>query len=813
MSTPDTIIIEVPASPSAIVIAGDASPPATTIEVPGPRGAPGASTIEAEAAAAAAALSAANAEDSADTATAQAGIATTKAAEADASADTATAQAGIATTKAGEAAGSATTASSAAGTAVAAADAADDSAVAANSQAGIATTQAGIATTKAGEAAASAVAADDSADSAAISANTASTQAGIATTQAGISTTKAGEAAGSASAAAGSAIAADASADAADASADAAALSASTATTQAGIATTKAGDASASADLAATKASDAQSAALYASNMKDQIDLVLPMFEGFTDTAIAKAGEAEASATAAAASADQAQAIVDSISGEFVATVAGVPGPTVTLEQLHDAGLATQDDLDALSFTAPEFGTSVTVNGAGGSTTAAAYLLLTPNDFATTGYQLTFEKATVALKWDLNVRKQDGTPGWLNINAASFTLNGNAVATQTFAVGYADGKVNDETDWNGTLATDRAPSEAATFDLVSSVNINLQAYADAKINNAPNWSSPATNKAPSESATSARIEARIAALVASAPGLLDTLDEIAAALGDDPNFSTTMLNALNGKQPLDANITSINSRVYTAGQMIYWTADETTAVISTTSYGRSLLAAADAAALRTLAGLGTMATQAASNYVDIGTNQTVTSLKTVSLGTSVTALDYFLGYPTDFGTGKPGIAISKNTTASMWQIGLWDGVNNAGTINLSSGALTWNGNQLVDAATAQTIGGAKTFLETVKVSPGNATTLKSWFFLQPTDYSIGKPRIYINKLAAATDYELGISDSVTAGNLNLNLGSFKWNGNAVRTEADTYTKTEVDTKVASAGTSLATMYKYDGFFS
>ncbi|CDG54578.1 hypothetical protein HALA3H3_790057 [Halomonas sp. A3H3] len=46
------------------------------------------------------------------------------------------------------------------------------------------------------------------------------------------------------------------------------------------------------------------------------------------------------------------------------------------------------------------------------------------------------------------------------------------------------------------------------------------------------------------------IDAAIAALVDSSPGALDTLNELAAALGDDPNFSTTMLNALAGKVPL-----------------------------------------------------------------------------------------------------------------------------------------------------------------------------------------------------------------------------------------------------------------------
>lgn len=41
-----------------------------------------------------------------------------------------------------------------------------------------------------------------------------------------------------------------------------------------------------------------------------------------------------------------------------------------------------------------------------------------------------------------------------------------------------------------------------------------------------------------------RIQTAVSALVAGAPGALDTLDELAAAMGDDPNFATTVVNLL-----------------------------------------------------------------------------------------------------------------------------------------------------------------------------------------------------------------------------------------------------------------------------
>jgi len=51
-------------------------------------------------------------------------------------------------------------------------------------------------------------------------------------------------------------------------------------------------------------------------------------------------------------------------------------------------------------------------------------------------------------------------------------------------------------------------------------------------------------------ATTEFIQSAVAALVASSPAALNTLAELATALGSDPNFATTMTNALAAKAPL-----------------------------------------------------------------------------------------------------------------------------------------------------------------------------------------------------------------------------------------------------------------------
>ena len=60
-------------------------------------------------------------------------------------------------------------------------------------------------------------------------------------------------------------------------------------------------------------------------------------------------------------------------------------------------------------------------------------------------------------------------------------------------------------------------------------------------------------------ANTAFVQAAIAALVSSSPEALDTLNELAAALGNDPNFATTVTNSLAGKMDKSANGSDIEN--------------------------------------------------------------------------------------------------------------------------------------------------------------------------------------------------------------------------------------------------------------
>jgi hypothetical protein len=74
--------------------------------------------------------------------------------------------------------------------------------------------------------------------------------------------------------------------------------------------------------------------------------------------------------------------------------------------------------------------------------------------------------------------------------------------------------------------------------------LNMNAGTTATITN---LTSPTNTN---DAATKGYVDTSLANLIDSAPGTLDTLNELAAALGDDPNFSTTITNSIATKLPL-----------------------------------------------------------------------------------------------------------------------------------------------------------------------------------------------------------------------------------------------------------------------
>ncbi|EAM5990608.1 phage tail protein [Salmonella enterica] len=90
----------------------------------------------------------------------------------------------------------------------------------------------------------------------------------------------------------------------------------------------------------------------------------------------------------------------------------------------------------------------------------------------------------------------------------------------------------------------------------------------------PKVPTPAAGNSTKQIANTEFVASSIAAIVDSAPAALDTLNELAAALGNDPNFARTMINALAGKQPLDNTLTNLSGKDI-AGLLTYLGLGET----------------------------------------------------------------------------------------------------------------------------------------------------------------------------------------------------------------------------------------------
>jgi hypothetical protein len=158
-----------------------------------------------------------------------------------------------------------------------------------------------------------------------------------------------------------------------------------------------------------------------------------------------------------------------------------------------------------------------------------------------------------------------------------------------------DGKVDaaetaDTVPWSGITGKPTSFTPSSHSHSITQIT-GLQTALDAK---AP-LASPALTGSPTaptatagtnttQIATTAFVAAAIGALIDAAPGAMDTLNELAAALGDDPNFATTVTNALAGKLSAASNLSDVPNK----------------------------------ATARSNLGLGSMATQASSNVAITG---------------------------------------------------------------------------------------------------------------------------------------------------------------------------------------------------
>ncbi|HAV8450327.1 TPA: phage tail protein [Escherichia coli] len=533
-------------------------------------------------------------------AAASARAASTSAGQAASSAQSASSSAGTASTKASEAAKSAAAAESSKSAAATSAGAAKTSETNAAASQKSAATSASTATTKASEAATSArgaaaskeaaksseTNASSSASSAASSATAAGNSAKAAKTSetnARSSETAAGQsasaAAGSKTAAASSASAASTSAGQASASATAAGKSAESAASSASTATTKAGEATEQASAAARSASAAKTSETNAKASETSA-------ESSKTAAASSASSAASSASSASASKDEAtrQASAAKVSATTASTKATeAAGSATAAAQSKSTAESAATRAETAAKRAEDIADAVSLEDA--STTKKGVVQLSSATNSTSETQAATPKAVKAA-YDLANAKytaQDATTARKGIVQLSSATN--------------------------------SPSEtlAATPKAVKAVMDETN--KKAPLNSPVLTGTPTTPTAPkgtnnTQIASTAYVMAAIAALVNSSPDALNTLNELAAALGNDPNFATTMTNALAGKQPKDATLTALAGLATAADRFPYFTGNDVASLATLTKVGRDILAKSTVAAVIEYLGLQETVNQA-----------------------------------------------------------------------------------------------------------------------------------------------------------------------------------------------------------
>ncbi|MBB0339243.1 prophage tail fiber N-terminal domain-containing protein [Escherichia coli] len=496
-----------------------------------------------------ASASASEAATHATDAAASSRAASTSAGQAASSAQSASSSAGTASTKAREAAKSAAAAESSKSAAATSASAAKTSETNAAASQKSAATSASTATTKASEAATSARGAAASKEAAKSSETNASSSASSAASSATAAGNSAKAAKTSETNAKSSETAAGQSASAAAGSKTAAALSASAASTSAGLASASATAAGKSAESAASSAS----------------------------TATTKAGKATEQATAAARSASAAKTSetnAKTSADNAASSKAAAASSASSAASSASSASASKDEATRQASAAKGSATTASTKAteAAGSATAAAQSKSTAESAATraeTAAKRAEDIASAVALEDASTTKK----GIVQLSSATNSTSESLAATPK-AVKAVMGETNKKAPLNSPALTGTPTTPTAR---------------------------QGTNN--TQIASTAYVMAAIAALVDSSPDALNTLNELAAALGNDPNFATTMTSALAGKQPKDATLTALAGLATAADRFPYFTGNDVASLATLTKVGRDILAKSTVAAVIEYLGL------------------------------------------------------------------------------------------------------------------------------------------------------------------------------------------------------------------
>lgn len=239
--------------------------------------------------------------------------------------------------------------------------------------------------------------------------------------------------------------------------------------------------------------------------------------------------------------------------------------------------------------------------------------------------------------------------------------SGVSAGTHTKVTVDAKGRVTAGANLEASDIPTLTASKVSDFDTqVRSSRLDQMAAPSASVSlNSQKITNLADPTSASDAANKGYIDSAITNLVDGAPSALNTLQELANALGADANFSTTVTNLIGTKlakasnlsdltdasaartnlglaigthvQAYDAELAALAGLTSAADALPYFTGAGTASTTTLSSFGRSLVDDADAAAARSTLALGSIATQAADNISVTGGSISGVTLSNVTI--------------------------------------------------------------------------------------------------------------------------------------------------------------------------------------
>ncbi|EAC0221354.1 phage tail protein, partial [Salmonella enterica subsp. enterica] len=288
----------------------------------------------------------------------------------------------------------------------------------------------------------------------------------------------------------------------------------------------------------ARQASEASRNATAAGQASEQAQTSAGQASESATAAVNAAGAAEASATQAASSAASAESSAGTATtkaGEASASAASADTARTAAAASAAAAKTSETNAATSASTAAASATAASSSASEASTHAAA-----SDTSASLAAQSSTAAGAAATRAEDAAKRAEDIADVISLEDASLTKKGIV-------------KLSSATDSDSEAL-------AATPKAVKTVMGEVQAKApldSPALTGTPTAPTPETTAAGIEIATAAFVAAKVAQLVGSAP---ETLKELADALGNDPNFATTVLNKLAGKQPLDDTLTALSGK-------------------------------------------------------------------------------------------------------------------------------------------------------------------------------------------------------------------------------------------------------------